>query len=146
VVILPNSTIVSNQVMNYSYPDPSYRSETHLSVGYDTDLEVARRLIIDTIREVDGVLASRPIDALYIEMGSSGIVFRVRWWIRTYEILRPNFDRVHTALQAAFDQAGIPFGSTTQSVKLQVDSETVRRVSSTFKGRGGTSTREETDA
>jgi len=137
VVIVPNSTIGSNQVTNYSYPDPSYRSETHLSVGYDTDLEVARCLIVDTIRGVDGVLTSRSIDALYIEMGSSGIVFRVRWWIRTYKMLRPNFDRVHTALQAAFDQAGIPFAPTTQSVKLQVDPDTVRRVSSTFQGRGG---------
>ena len=84
VIILPNSTIGSNQVMNYSYPDPSYRSETHLSVGDDTDLEVARRLIVDTVRGVEGVLADRPIDALYIEMGSSGVIFRVRWWIETY--------------------------------------------------------------
>jgi small-conductance mechanosensitive channel len=146
VIILPNSTISSNQVTNYSYPDPSYRCETHLSVGDDTDLEVARRLIVDTVRGVEGVLADRPIDALYIEMGSSGVLFRVRWWIGTYVAFRRNLDQVHTALQAAFDQAGIPFASTTQSVKLQVDSETVRRVSSTFKGRGGISPREETDA
>jgi MscS family membrane protein len=146
VIILPNSTIGNSQVMNYSYPDPSYRSETHLSVGNDTDLETARRLIVDTVRGVEGVLADRPVDALYIEMGSSGISFRVRWWIETYAQFRRNLDRVHTALQAAFDEAGIPFASTTQSVKLQADSETVRRVASTFKGRGGTRPPGETDA
>ena len=146
VIIVPNSTIGGNRVTNYSYPDPSYRNETHLSVGYDTDLEVARCLIVDTIREVEGVLSDRPIDALYIEMGDSGVVFRVRWWIETYAVLRRNLDLVHTALQEAFDQAGIPFASTTQSVKLRADAETVRRVASTFKGRGRTGLGRGTDA
>jgi small-conductance mechanosensitive channel len=136
VIILPNSTIGSNQVMNYSYPDPSYRNETLLSVGYDTDLEVARRLIVDTVRGTEGVLADRSIDALYIEMGDSGVIFRVRWWITSYVALRRNLDQVHTALQAAFDGAGIPFASTTQTITLQADARTVRRVSSAFDGRG----------
>jgi small-conductance mechanosensitive channel len=132
LIILPNSTIGSNQVMNYSYPDPSYRNETHVSVGYDTDLEVARRLIVDTIRGTEGVLADRPIDALYIEMGDSGIIFRVRWWIASYVALRRNLDQVHTALQAAFDGAGIPFASTIQNITLRADARTVRRVSTVF--------------
>jgi MscS family membrane protein len=133
LIILPNSAIGSNQVMNYSYPDPSYRNETNVSVDYDTDLEVARRLIVDTICGTEGVLADMPIDALYIEMGDSGVIFRVRWWITTYAALRRNLDQVHTALQAAFDGAGIPFASTTQSITLQADAGTVRQVSSTFR-------------
>jgi MscS family membrane protein len=146
VVIIPNSTIGSNQVTNYSYPEPSYRCETHLSVQDDTDLEAARRLIVDTVRSVPGVASGKPIDALYIDIGSSGITFRVRWWIGNYAELRRNLDQVLTALQAAFDQAGIPFASTTQNVKLQADLVTVRRVAATFKGRGGTGPGGQTDA
>jgi len=138
VIILPNSAIGSNQVMNYSYPDPSYRSETHLSVGGGVDLKVVRRLIVETVGEVEGVLTDKPIDALYIEMGDYGAVFRVRWWIGTYEILRRNLDQVHTALQMAFDEAGIPFASATQNVKLQADAESMRRISAAFQGRRGT--------
>jgi MscS family membrane protein len=145
VIILPNSTIGSNQVMNYSYPDRSYRSETHLSVDGDADLGTVRRLIIETIAGVEGVLTDKPIDALYIEMGNYGVIFRVRWWIETYEILRRNLDWVHTALQAAFDEAGIPFASTTQNVKLQADAETVRRISSALQGRRGTDHGAKTD-
>jgi small-conductance mechanosensitive channel len=95
---------------------------------------------------VEGVAAGKPIDALYIEMGSSGVTFRVRWWIENYAARSPNLDQVLTALQAAFTRAGIPFASTTQSVKLQADLDTVRRVASTFKGRGGTNPGGETDA
>jgi MscS family membrane protein len=145
VVILPNSTISSNQVMNYSYPDPSYRCETHLSIEDDTDLETARRLIVDTVRVVEGAVNDKPVDALYIEMGPSGVIFRVRWWIETYIIRTRNLDQVHTALQAAFDREGIPFAPITQSVKLRADSATLSRVASTFKGWGGASPRGKTD-
>jgi len=145
-IILPNSTISRNQVVNYSYPDASYRSETDLCVGYDTDLTAVRRLIVATVRAVEGVLADRPVDALYVEMGDSGVIFRVRWWIETYVDLRRNLDRVHTALQVAFDEAGISFAPKTQSVKLQADAETVQRVAATFKRRGGTRPGGPTDA
>ena len=105
MVIVPNSIIGANQVINYSYPDPRVRNETDLCVGYDSDLEEVRRLIIETIQGIEGVLDYRNVDALYIEMAPSGIVFRVRWWIESYQDTRRNLDQVHTALQRAFDQA-----------------------------------------
>jgi small-conductance mechanosensitive channel len=70
-------------------------------------------------------------------MAPSGIVFRVRWWIESYQDTRRNLDQVHTALQRAFDQAGIPFAPRTQSVKLRADADTVRRVSAAFRHRRG---------
>ncbi len=82
IIIVPNSVIGNNQIMNYSYPDPRIRSETELCVSYDSDVEEVRNLIIDTIGRVDGVLDYRPVDALYVEMAPSGILLRVRWWIR----------------------------------------------------------------
>ena len=137
VIILPNSIVGNNQVMNYSYPDPRVRIETDLCVGYDSDLEEVRRLIIDTIENVEGVLDYRPVDALYVEMAPSGVVFRARWWITSYQETRRNLDQVHTALQAAFNQAGIPFAPRIQSVKLRADADTVRRVSAAFRRPGG---------
>jgi small-conductance mechanosensitive channel len=67
------------------------------------------------------VLADKPIDALYIEMGSSAMVFRVRWWIESYVDTRRMLDRMHTALQAALDEAGIesPFPTQTLNVHLE---------------------------
>ena len=37
VIILPNSIVGNNQVMNYSYPDPQYRIETHVGIAYGTE-------------------------------------------------------------------------------------------------------------
>jgi MscS family membrane protein len=133
MVIVPNSIIGANQVINYSYPDPQYRIETHVGIAYGTDIEAARLIIVDTVRQVEGVLTDRPVDALYVEMGDSAMVFRVRWWIESYRDTRRMFDKVHTALQHALDEAGIECPFPTQTLNLQMNSEAAEQISQTFR-------------
>jgi small-conductance mechanosensitive channel len=128
VVIVPNSVIGANQVINYSYPDPRYRIQTHVGVGYGADLEAARRIIIDTVQQVEGVLPDKPVDALYIEMGDSARIVRVRWWIESYVETRQMFDRVHTALERALDEAGVDMPFPTQSINLRLEPETANQL------------------
>jgi small-conductance mechanosensitive channel len=135
MVIVPNSIIGANQVINYSYPDPQYRVETHVGIAYGTDIETARQVIVDTVRQVEGVLTDRPVDALYIEMGDSAMVFRVRWWIESYRDTRRMFDKVHTALQHALDRAGIDCPFPTQTLNLQIKSEVAEYVSQASPGQ-----------
>lgn len=120
VVIVPNSIIGANQVLNYSYPDPRYRIETHVGIAYSSDLEAARRIIVDTVRQMEGVLPDEPVDALYIEMGDSARIIRVRWWIESYVDARRMLDRVHTAVEHALDEAGIEMPFPTQSISLSL--------------------------
>ena len=135
LVIVPNSTISDNQVINYTYPDPRYRIQTHVGIAYGTDIEAARQLLIDTVREIEGVLPDKPVDALYVEMGDSAMVFRVRWWIGSYEDTRRMFDRVHTALQHALDEAGIDCPFPTQTLNLKMNSEAAEQISQSFQGQ-----------
>ncbi len=128
MVIVPNSVIGANQVINYTYPDPRYRIETHVGIAYGTDIETARRVIVDAVRGVEGVLPEKPVDALYNEMGDSAMIFRVRWWIESYVDTRRVVDRVHTALQHALDAAGIESPYPTQNLNLQVDLDGAERL------------------
>ncbi len=135
MIIVPNSMIGKNQIVNYTYPDPRYRIQTHVGVAYGTDIETARRVIVDAVRSLEQVLPDKPVDALYIEMGDSAMIFRVRWWIESYVDTRRVIDRVHTALQEALDAAGIESPYPIQNVNLQVGPETVDRVSRAWAGR-----------
>ena len=118
LVIIPNSLIAKNEVINYTYPDPTYRIETHVGLDYKTDIERARQIMVEAVREVPNVLKDRPIDVLYSDMGDTAMIFRVRWWIETYADTRRVTDEVHTALQAALDKAGITTPFPTQSIYL----------------------------
>jgi small-conductance mechanosensitive channel len=128
MVIVPNSIIGKNQVINYTYPDPRYRVETHVSVAYGSDIEAARAVISAAARKVEGILPDLPVDVLYVEMGESAIVFRLRWWIESYEDTRRMFDRVHTTVHKALEAAGIEIPYTTYDVNLNLNGKEVETV------------------
>jgi small-conductance mechanosensitive channel len=132
LVIVPNGTIGKSQVVNYTYPDPHYRIEMELGIGYGEDIEKVRRIIVDTVRNVEGVLRDQPVDALYVKMGDSDMIFRVRWWIESYVDTRRMFDQVNTALQEAFDEAGIEMPGT-YDVNLKIGDEDASRFAQAFR-------------
>ena len=119
LVIVPNNRISTDQVINYTFPDPQYRVQFEIGVGYGQDVEKVRTTIVDTVRAVEGVLQDKPVDALYVKMGESAMIFRIRWWIESYEDTRRMFDRVNTALQNKLDQAGIELPFNTYNINIQ---------------------------
>jgi len=129
LVIVPNGIIGKSQVVNYTFPDPRYRVQMDIGIGYGMDIEKTRRIIVDTVSQVEGVLKDKPVDALYNEMGESAMIFRVRWWIESYEDTRRVFDRVNTVLQRALDEAGIEMPFTTYDVNFKVSAEDAGRMS-----------------
>jgi small-conductance mechanosensitive channel len=135
MVIVPNSVISKNQVVNYTFPDPRYRIQTHIGIGYGSNIEEVRTLIVETVRQVDGILPDKPVDSLYIEMGDSAMIFRVRWWIESYEDTRRMFDRVNTALQNEFDAHGIHTPYPIHTMNLQVDRKTAENLSVVFRDK-----------
>jgi small-conductance mechanosensitive channel len=120
LVIVPNSTIGRSQVVNYSFPDPRYRVETEIGIAYGSDLDQVRRIILDTVRNVEGVLPDKPVEALFVEFGDSALKILVRWWIHSFTDTRSMFDGVHSALYDAFNQAGVEMPFTTLDLNLQM--------------------------
>ena len=120
LVIVPNANIASNEVINYTYPDPTYRFQTHVGVAYGTDVETVRRIIIGTVAQIEQVLSDQPVEALYVEMGDSAMIFRVRWWMGSYVDTRRILDKVHTNVQAALDSAGIKIPFPQRDLHLEI--------------------------
>jgi MscS family membrane protein len=134
MVIVPNSTIGKSPVVNLTFPDPHYRVQMDIGVGYGINIEQTRQIIIDTVCKVEGVLQDKPVDVLYNEMGDSAMMFRVRWWIESYADRRRTRDRVNTALQHALDEAGIEMPFTTYDINFKVGAEEAIRISQALKG------------
>lgn len=118
LVIVPNNSIATDQVVNYTYPDPQYRIQIEIGVGYGQEIEAVRKIIIDAVSQVEGVLFDHPVDALYVEMGESAMTFRVRWWIESFVDTRRMFDAVNSALQIALDEAGVEMPFNTYDINI----------------------------
>lgn len=136
MVIVPNSTISNNQVVNYTFPDPRYRVQVDIGIGYGTDISTVQKIIIDTVRKIDGVLPDKPVEAIYNEKGASAMIFRVRWWIGSYTEKRHMYGLVNTALQEALDAAGVEMPFPTQTINMEMGDETAERLSRTLTDKG----------
>jgi small-conductance mechanosensitive channel len=93
--------------VNYAYPNDQYRLEIHVGIAYGSDIEKARQVMVEAVRQVEGVLEDRPVEALFLEFGDSTLIFRVRWWLESYVDTRRMFDRVNSALYLALQKENI---------------------------------------
>ncbi len=107
LVIVPNSAIVDNTVVNYSRPDTTYRLQTDIGIGYGVDIPQISQMIKDTVAKVDGVLPDKNIDVWFTEFGDSSNTFRVRWWVNSYAKKRRSTHDVNTAIQQLSEQLPI---------------------------------------
>jgi len=122
MVIVPNSQVGKDQIVNYSYPDPSYYDMTDIVIAYDNDVEQVGQLLVDTVRLVEGVQKEREIDALLMEFTENQMVFKIGWWIASYDDLFPVHDRVSRAVIQAMKDAGIVLPYRKGSVSVEVNS------------------------
>jgi len=78
-VVIPNAELFTDSVIvNTAFP--VRRSEYAVGIGYGDDIGEAMRLILEAIREVDGVLEEPAPDVLVAELGGSSVNIRARWW------------------------------------------------------------------
>ena len=113
MVIVPNSTISRNQVINYTYPDPRYRVQIDIGVTNSSDLRMVRDVITRAVRSVEGVLVDRPVEILFIEYDELKVGLRVCWWIASYADSKQALDNINQAIYLALKAAGIEKPSST---------------------------------
>jgi len=133
MVVVPNSKIGKNQVVNFSYPDPRYRIETEVAIAYGSDLDQVRQVLKGAVTGIEGVLPDKPVEALLVELGDSALKFRVRWWIESFTDTRYIFDLVHDAIYEALNAAGIDSPFNTYDVNLRLSSEQVGKYLREFR-------------
>ncbi len=79
--LIPNETLITNQVINWSYSSPLLRLDVAFGVGYASDLHEVRRLAIEAARQTKRVVAA-PAPACHItEFGDNAVNLLLRFWI-----------------------------------------------------------------
>lgn len=84
MVIVPNSQIGRNQIINYSYTDSTLFDQCVVMVSHDNDMAHVRQILIDTIQSVDGVMPERDVGVWMMEFREYAVVFELAWWIESY--------------------------------------------------------------
>ena len=83
-VIVPNSDLVSNRVINWSHNDRNVRLNFPVGVSYNEDPEKIKKLLLEVANANQGVLQKPPPDILFENFGDSSLEFNLRVWTDEY--------------------------------------------------------------
>lgn len=79
--IVPNETLITTRVENLSLADPKVWQSTVVSVGYDSDVEQVRQLLLAATQAQKRVLADPAPSVALSAFGADGLEFTVGYWI-----------------------------------------------------------------
>jgi len=79
-IIVPNSKLVSQRVINWSYGDPRARISIPVGVAYDSDVELVTATLIDAAEGVENVLTDPAPRVQFLKFGDSSLDFRLLVW------------------------------------------------------------------
>ncbi|HQS43711.1 MAG: mechanosensitive ion channel protein MscS [Methylotenera sp. 24-45-7] len=80
-VIIPNEMLIINPVINHSFTDHKARVQMPIQVSYDSDLELAMKLMFDIAQDHPRVLVEPPQTVHVKGFGESGIDLMLTVWI-----------------------------------------------------------------
>jgi len=84
-VYVPNGQIIKNPLYNYTI-DGFLRHSFTIGIDYDSDVEQARQIILDTVSAVPGVLKEDKTARTHVnKLGSSTIEIEVQFWTDTFD-------------------------------------------------------------
>lgn len=132
LVVVPNAMLFHNPVTVRT--DQEFRrARIVCGVAYGEDVDAARKVIEDAVREVDMVRNDvRDIQVFAMAFGASSIDFEITWWTGSAPVdIRASRDQVVAAVKGALDAAGIEIPFPYRTLTLQGDALPVQ----VMKGR-----------
>ena len=105
LVSIPNSAVVAAQIVNYSATGVR-RAEINVTVSYETPVETARQTLLSVADHPLILQEPAPPMAVLSAYGDSGIVYTLRFWVKTEDFWNVYYE-VNQNIKPAFHQAGV---------------------------------------
>lgn len=122
-VVIPNATLFTDSVVvNTAFE--SRRTDFNVGIGYGDDIDEAKRLVLDVMRNTEGVLKEPAPDVLLVALADSTVDLRARWWSKPQlgEVLAVQ-DRVVTEIKKTLSENGIDMPFPTQQILFHDQTE-----------------------
>lgn len=104
-LVIPNSTIMSGAITNFS-ANPTRRIDMLIGVSYGDDLNKAQQIILDLIKADERILAEPEPQVMVSNLGESSVDFVVRPWVNSPDFWSTKCD-LTKKIKEAFDAEGI---------------------------------------
>ncbi len=130
LTLIPNAMLFKNPVQILT-DDEVRRNDLVVGVSYDTDLELAQRVISEAMDTVEAIVKDKPVIVYAQSFGGSSIDFLVQWYAQSAaRDLRQTKSEAIKAIKKGLDEAGIdipfPIQTTLFPEPLKIVQETTK--------------------
>lgn len=119
VIILPNSSIMSGPIVNYSR-EATRRIDLVIGVGYDADLRKAKQVLKSVLDNESRILKDPAYTVAVSELADSSVNFVVRPWVNGADYWPTYFDLMEN-IKISLDDADITIPFPQMDVHLHKD-------------------------
>ena len=126
-LIVPNSVLAKEQVINFSRPVPVMGQIVTVGVHYRHPPNQVITALMEAVQGADGAVSTPTPTAKVLKYGDSSIEYQVRYWITEYENLSKIEGRVLANIWYAFKRHGIEIPFPIRTVQLHTVTEEAER-------------------
>jgi small-conductance mechanosensitive channel len=117
-VIIPNSSLVRDRVVNWSYGDPRARLAIPISVSADSDVELVTRTLEQAADSVSDILMQPARKVQFLKFGDSSLDFRLLVWSNKPRAHVQIKSDVNYRIARLFREAGIQIASPLVDIRM----------------------------
>jgi small-conductance mechanosensitive channel len=118
-IIVPNSKLVTQNVVNWSYGDPRARIAIPVSVGDDSDVDLVTDTLVQAGKDVQNVLMEPQPQVQFLKFGEYSLDFRLLVWTnlpRRHMQIRSD---INYRIAQLFRDRAIKLATPTQELRLK---------------------------
>ncbi len=118
-ILIPNEDMITQPVVNWSHSNRLVRQHVKVRVSYDSDINLARQLCVESAKETERVLETPGPLCMLLDFTESAVLLELRFWIEDPQNGVTNVQSaVRLRIWDKFHEAGIRFPYAQHDVRL----------------------------
>lgn len=105
-IVIPNQKIINEVLVDHS-TNGDTRIIIKVSIAYRESVSEARRILLDAVADIEGILKKPEPDVVVSLLGDSGVQLLVRVWIKNARREQEIFFKTSEVIKTALESAGI---------------------------------------
>ncbi|MEP6706948.1 MAG: mechanosensitive ion channel domain-containing protein [Pyrinomonadaceae bacterium] len=118
-IIVPNSRLISQRLINWSYGDPRARLSIPVGVAYGSDVELVTMTLLQAATDIENVLSDPTPKVQFLKFGDFSMDFRLMIWTNRPRVHAQIRSDINYRIDKLFREAGIEIPFPTQEFRLR---------------------------
>ena len=107
VIVLPNTYLAREPLVNYTRPDPRHRDSLRFEAGYEVPPNTVKMAVLGVLRDDPSVLDAPEPEVHTSKYNPSGVEYEVRYWLVDFAGLQTIRDRLMTNVWYGLRRANV---------------------------------------